>query len=323
MPRGNVSGISCIREHITSTYKHSKEETKRKYENVLYSINSLLRENGFRDDPRKYDEDTIQFLLETWGPLAISTKEWYLHILNRYLLYFNNKVIKDMEIELSYDSRPNVDWLTEEEYKTLLKADMTPLERTVIHLELCLGLRVSEVAKLRIQDVHFTGAGGSQYISVLGKGKGEGKWRMIPFHALSESVFNEWLEHRSTHVRTIREYDPTWHDPGTLLIWCHYKDKPTGGSYKERSHSPDRGVIHKVRERLGMNFKNHTLRRTCGRMLFRSGAPIESISKIFGHDDPQTTIKYLGLTVDDMGDALGKLYEYQLKLLNEEKEGVN
>lgn len=314
MPRGNVSGISCIREHVAHTYKRTKEETRRKYENVLYSINSLLMEKGFDANPRNIDEDTVLFLLEEWGPLAISTKEWYLHILNRYLAYFNNPVIKDMEIELGYDDRPNVDWLSDEEYQILLDADMTPLERTVIHLELCLGLRVSEVAKLRIDDVHFDTRGRTQYISVLGKGSGEGKWRSIPFHPDTESVFKEWMEHRSTLVRTIRGYDPTWRDPGTLLIWCHYKDKPTGGEYKERSHSLDRGVIHKVRDRLGMNFKNHTLRRTFGRKLYHAGIPIETIAKLYGHEDIKTTIRYLGINLDDMSDALGKLYNYQLSI---------
>lgn len=46
-----------------------------------------------------------------------------------------------MRIRKEYDPRTNVDWLTPQEMATLLGADLTPLERIVIHLELSLGLR--------------------------------------------------------------------------------------------------------------------------------------------------------------------------------------
>lgn len=70
-------------------------------------------------------------------------------------------------------------------------------------------------------------------------------------------------------------------------------------------------MIHKVRDRAGFEFSNHTLRRTFGRRLYRAKIPIETISKLYGHDDTQTTIRYLGINLDDMGSALAKMYEYQ------------
>lgn len=94
----------------------------------------------------------------------------------------------------------------------------------------------------------------------------------------------------------------------------HYVDKPAGGAYTERGHSLDRAVIHKVRDRLGMDFSNHTVRRTFGRNLYHAGTPIETISKLYGHEDIQTTLKYIGVNLDDMSDALGKLYAHQLAM---------
>lgn len=324
MAKGYFSATSCIKEHLDITYKKTKTSTRDKYAAVLYGINSVLKENGQETNPRKIDENTINFLLRFWDDLAISTKKWYLHIMNRYLSYYKNTVIEDMDIELGYDTRPNVDWLSDEECDLLLSCeDFTPTEMVTIHLELCMGLRVSEVCNLMLEDVHIDRDPSKCYIAVLGKGRGIGKWRALPFHPDSEEVFKAWLEERAKFVARIRTYNPFWVDPGTFLIWCHYKDKPTGGKYTERGHSLDRAVIHKVRERFGLEFTNHTLRRTFGRNLYHSGVPIETISAMYGHDNIKTTLDYIGINLEDMGKAMRKMYQYQLNVpgRSSEEEG--
>lgn len=313
MARGNYTGISCINEHLATTYKHSKPETVAKYRGVLYQINGDVKDNGYSDNPRQYDEETIEFLLGLWKErdLAVSTKDWYLHILNRYLRCFDNNVIEEMGIDFGQDIRPNVNWLSDEEAEHLMRMEKTPLEDIVIHLELCLGLRVAEVCRLRLMDIHFDDDPRKCYVSVRGKGKGDGKWRSVPFHPDSRAVFDRWIVRRNDIIEKIHAYDPTWEVPEQLLIWGHYENRPIGGYYTERSHSLDRAVIHKVRDRAGFDFSNHTLRRTFGRTLYRAGIPIETISKLYGHDDTQTTIRYLGIDLDDMGSALARMYEYQ------------
>lgn len=73
-------------------------------------------------------------------------------------------------------------------------------------------------------------------------------------------------------------------------------------------------MIHKVRDRLEMDFSNHTLRRTFGRNLYYAGTPIETISKLYDHEDIQTALRYIGVNLDDMSDALDKMYAHQLAL---------
>lgn len=313
MARGNYSGISCINEHLAVTYKHSKPETVAKYRGVLYQINGDVKDNGYSDNPRQYDEETIEFLLGLWKErdLAVSTKDWYLHILSRYLRCFDNNVIDEMGIDFGQDIRPNVNWLSDEQAEHLMRMEKTPLEEVVIHLELCLGLRVAEVCRLRLVDIHFDEDPRKCYVSIRGKGKGDGKWRSVPFHPDSREVFERWIARRNEIISKIHAYDPTWEVPEQFLIWGHYENRPTGGYYTERSHSLDRAVIHRVRDRAGFDFSNHTLRRTFGRTLYRAGIPIETISKLYGHDDTQTTIRYLGIDLDDMGSALARMYEYQ------------
>lgn len=64
LAKGNFSGITCIKEHLDATYRKNKKETKDKYAAVLYNINTLVRENGYSDNPREYDEETIQFIVD-------------------------------------------------------------------------------------------------------------------------------------------------------------------------------------------------------------------------------------------------------------------
>ncbi len=187
MAKGNFSGLSCIKEHLDHTYRKSKEETRNKYAAVLYNINTLVRENGYSDNPREYDEETIQFIVDTWNSqgLAVSTKDWYKHILSRYLRYFKNSVIDDMGIDFGQDDRPNVNWLSDEERDILMACEKTPLEDIVVHLELCLGMRVVEVIRLRRMDIHCSDVPEKCHVSVRGKGRGDGKWRTVPFHPLT------------------------------------------------------------------------------------------------------------------------------------------
>ena len=194
--------------------------------------------------------------------LAVSTKNWYLHILRRYLAYFQNDVVEQVGVDFGQDVRPNVNWLSDEQAEQLMKMKKTPLEEVVIHLELCLGLRIVEVCRLRLSDIYFDEDPRKYYVSVRGKGKGDGKWRSIPFHPDSKEVFDCWITRRNEIITRMHEFDPSWKVPEEFLIWCHYENSPSAGRYTERGHSLDRAVIHKVRDHAGFEFSNHTLRRT-------------------------------------------------------------
>ncbi len=215
MAKGNYSGISCINEHIVNTYKRSKEETSSKYRGVLYQINADLQQSGYSTNPREFDEETIEFLLGLWKErdLAVSTKNWYLHILRRYLAYFQNDVVEQMGVDFGQDVRPNVNWLSDEQAELLMNMEKTPLEEVVIHLELCLGLRIVEVCRLRLSDIHFDEDPRKCYVSVRGKGKGDGKWRSIPFHPDSKEVFERWIARRNEIIDRMHEFDPLVEGP--------------------------------------------------------------------------------------------------------------
>lgn len=216
-----------------------------------------------------------------------------------------------MKIVLPQDMRVNADWLEDEQYEALMTEPKTALEEMVIHLELCMGLRNVEVCRLRLNDIYDTGP--KAYINVRGKGRGDGKYRTVRFHYLTKEVLARWLDEREKIVRFVRSYNPRWEDPGTLIIWCHYKNRPDAGSYGEHTGALDDKVIVPLRKRLGFHFANHTLRRTFGRRLFHAEVPIETISKFLGHESTVETLKYLGINLNDMDEGMAKLARYDRK----------
>jgi integrase/recombinase XerD len=215
-----------------------------------------------------------------------------------------------MDIKLGYDTRPNVDWLTEEEVIRLLRAPMSPLEDMVIHLESQMGLRSVEVIRLRVQDVYLE----SGYIDIRGKGQGEGKWRRVPIPKGSASVFIRWMETRNGYINNAKRLNPRFKTPDALIVTNRYKHKPVVEGYTEQGGGLDK-IVKALCERIGFEFSHHTLRRTFGRMSYRAGASIAAISKILGHEDIVTTLKYVGADMDDMRSAMDIFETHQNALM--------
>ena len=309
MSKNVRSPSSCIREFIKAEFINSKEYTKQKCEWSLRRSTTALEKAGFDASPFKINTEAIEYLLnEAWKDHQVSYKKSELSHLNRYLLFFKNDVVKRMKIVFPQDMRVNADWLEDDQYRALVNEPKTPLEDIVIHLELCMGLRNVEVCRLMLNDIHNTGT--KPYINVRGKGRGDGKYRTVRFHYQTKEVLARWMEERSKIVETVKAYNPYWEDPGTLILWCHYKNKPDAGSYGEHTGALDDKTIIPIRKRLGFHFANHTLRRTFGRHLFKAGVPVETISKFLGHESPIETLKYIGVNLDDMDEGMMKMAQY-------------
>jgi len=309
MPKNAYTPIGCINLFIGDEFKHSKKYTAQKCRWALETATEGLLKGGFDASPYSIDEKAVNYLMnDCWGKLLPSTKKDYIIYLGRYLKYFNNNIVKEMKIVFPQDFRINVHWLTDEEDVTLMTMPMSPLERTVIHLELCMGLRSVEVCRLMLNKIHY---GHSPSMDVREKGKGHGKYRTVRFHAETAEVLEEWYKVRAAIVERVRAYNPYWVDPRNLLIGCHYPNKPDADAYSEMGGSLDVAVIEPVRECAGFHFTNHTLRRTFGRNLFHAKVPLETIAKFLGHSSTSETLKYIGVTLDDMDDGMQKLEKYQ------------
>ena len=311
-------------DHFLKGKKRIDANTRRKYRSNYTMFFRTLEEQGMNANVDGEDcigEKEICYLLDVaWKDNAVSTREWYCKMLNMLLLRYGNTVIKDMELVWPQDERINVDWLEPMDMVMLLDAELTPLQELVIHLELCLGLRRIEVVRLMLTDIH------NGYLHVRGKGRESGKWRTVSFHPDTPVVLRNWMIERKRMVSEALQYRPSLEVPETLIMWKRYVRKPQMGSYSENGDGIDGQVIDKLQEALGMQFGNHTLRRTCGRSMWLSGkvtgevVPDATISRVYGHSDWKTTADYIGVNLDDMSDAMSSLSTYQNVLRQQKKE---
>jgi integrase len=127
-------------------------------------------------------------------------------------------------------------------------------------------------------------------------------------------ILEEYLKNLSEkEIAKAKKRNPSVMVPDNLLIYerngqlHHYKKTAIDKMVKSAGV---RAGIYKV--------SNHDLRRSCGRLMYQAGVRIEVIAKIFGHSDTKTTISYIGLDLDDMGDALSQY----AKFMNCPKKGT-
>ena len=312
MPRNKSSPEECIEKFIAEEQKGSKDSTYDQYRTVLHKITRELIAGGFDPSPYRISQEAVRYLLDDlWKKNELSYRKWRINILSRYCKFYKNTAIADLHLRWPKDERPNADWLTDDEQADLLEFPKSPLEDIVICLELNHGLRIAEVCHLMLDDIDFKH--GIAYFN--GKGPGEGKPRYFTFKHETEEIIRRWLTVRESYVRAAKLHDPSWVDPGNLLLYKRYKEKVVVAAYTEKGHSIDRAVIHVLRDGLGIHFTNHTLRRTYGRTLYHAGVELVTISHILGHDNISTTIKYLGINKDDQDEALDIHADYQQKII--------
>lgn len=222
--------------------------------------------------------------------LAVSTIKGYVHALQRLLKFIGNYEAGCTHIIHQADVRPNVDWLTPEQAQAVLNAPMNSAQRLAVVLALGMGLRRVEIIRLRVEDVNVT----RSYITVIGKGRGGGKLRLVPFHPRFNEALGEWLKDRHRMVKQ------GW-NPDNLLIWAR------GGRcypYSDVKSTGIEALLKRVSKAVDIPFSFHTLRRTFGRMMWLSGVSVVTIARMLGHTSTEQTLRYIGANLDDMAEAM-------------------
>lgn len=144
------------------------------------------------------------------------------------------------------------------------------------------GLRVSEVAFLRDQDVSLKEGSLTIY---TGKGM---KFRVVPLHPELVKALKEWFA-----VRGAGRADH-------YLFW----------SQKQRRMSPRavQMVVQKYFRRAGIeNFTAHSLRHTFCKSLVDTGVPLQDVARLAGHEKLETTRKYVEPSREELRRAVGRI----------------
>lgn len=290
-----MSSVECmIREFKAKSWRAPR--TLRFYRDELSTIIRTLERGGRHTFPWDITEEDVKWLLDDYikRNLTVSTRRGYISALRTWTEYYDNDVVRRMKIRWPADMRPNVDWITQAQAKELLAIPKTPAQDLVVHCELCLGMRRVEILRLRPDS--FRGS----HVEILGKGSQGGKPRSMPYHRDTDRVVDRYLRYRKALIETVRMQRPNAVVPESLMIWAR-------GSKLHEYGVKGSGIDEMLKplgEEIGVRFSNHTLRRTFGRTMYRSGVEVATISKMMGHESIDQTLKYIGVDLDDMNSAM-------------------
>lgn len=144
------------------------------------------------------------------------------------------------------------------------------------------GLRISDLLKLRISDVAEKGKVKDRIRLRENKTK---KFKDFPISDNAKSAIREYLKSRQ-----YSENEP---------LFISRKNK--GFLLRQRAYK----ILNEVARSIGIKEKigTHTLRKTFGYHAYNSGYDIAIIQKLFNHSSPSVTLRYIGITQDEMDDV--------------------
>jgi integrase/recombinase XerC len=156
-------------------------------------------------------------------------------------------------------------------------------DRAIVVLMLNTGLRLSEVAALRLDDVEIKPRSGKV---IVRSGKGR-KSRTVKLNKDARKALSAWLE-----VRPEIE--------GEDAIFISQK----GSAMAARSIA--RRVKH-IGRKAGVDLTPHMLRHSLGKNMVDSGTPLDRVAKALGHANLDTTKRYTLPSEADMQTAMEKV----------------
>ena len=144
-------------------------------------------------------------------------------------------------------------------------------DRAILEMFYATGLRVSELASLRLEDVHFD----SGYIRCTGKGN---KTRVVPFGDRARRALEGYLKH--SRQKFVNEQSDR-----TLFLTIRGTGFSRKGLWKMIKGYAAKAVPNKT-------VSPHTLRHSFASHLLANGAPLRVIQEMLGHADIATTQVY-------------------------------
>lgn len=319
MPSAYWALQSRIKTHLER--RQIRNDSAKTLEGCEYVLNRWargLKDAGLILNPQKMGENEVLYVFQLFEG-SPAYKFWCLSFVNVFLKKEGNPIVDTLDLAKPPSARINVDWLDDDEERMLWNyaiSECSPLERTVISLELGAGLRRVEVMRLEADKIL------SSTFEVRGKGRRGGKVRTIQLSSTVKNALAEWSIERSLMISRAMKKNPGMNIPPQMII----HDRSRRGTLSAYGETGLDGVIERVKEGMHQkyqrkfDFSNHTLRRTCGRRLWKQGVKIEIIQNILGHESPAMTYQYLGINLKDQDEAMQSLDGYIKSLTTPKKE---
>jgi len=145
------------------------------------------------------------------------------------------------------------------------------------------GLRISDLLPLKISDI--TDEKGKIRDRISLREKKTGKAKAFPIGETTKKALKEYLF--SLNYQSDRPLFPSRKGNGPLTRQQAYR------------------LLNEAARTIGImdEIGTHTLRKTFGYHAYKSGADIAVIQKLFNHSSPSVTLRYIGITQEELDDV--------------------
>ncbi len=161
------------------------------------------------------------------------------------------------------------------------------------------GRRIVDLVKLNVGDVAFIDRRGrlcvKERLEIVEQKTG--KRTDILIHPSARRVLSRYFRERMKEAPS----------KGRLLLEPLFKSRRTNKDGEQRIASGHAWRILKQAAgacRLNYRVGTHSLRKTFGYNLYQQGTSIELIQKLLNHSSPEVTLAYIGITRDDLDEAI-------------------
>ncbi len=235
-----------------------------------------------KKQPESIENDDVKlYLSHLLGDKHLSANT--LNLVRAALLFFYNQIL---EINITKIKTPKIEKtlptvLTKKEVINLFKATNNFKSKLMLKLLYSSGLRVSELTKLRYEDIHF-----DEKTGIVHQGKGK-KDRMF---ILSQEVIDNLITFQKKQNKT-KGY-----------IFINNKNLPisTRNIQKLIKNSARKANINK-------NVTPHKLRHSFATHLLEAGTNIRMIQELLGHSNLQTTQIYTHISREQIKKVINPL----------------
>lgn len=161
------------------------------------------------------------------------------------------------------------------------------------------GRRITDLVKLNVGDVAFIDSRGRLCVKERFEitEKKTGKRANIIIHPKARRVLSRYFRERMNETPS----------KGRLLLEPLFKSRQRNGDGEYRigtSHAWR--ILKKAATACKLNYRvgTHSLRKTFGYCLYHEGTNLELIQKLLNHSSPEITLAYIGITQDNLDEAI-------------------
>lgn len=167
------------------------------------------------------------------------------------------------------------------------------------HFGIATGRRISDLVRLRVRDVAYIDK--KCRLCIVQRleisEKKTGKFISLKLHPNARYALSKYLRQRRKHVPSL----------GALLNEPLFKSRKRGHDeqYRIREQQAWR-ILNRAARACGLGYKvgTHSLRKTFGYLLYQNDTSIAVIQKLLNHHSPDITLAYIGITQDNMDEAV-------------------